>query len=91
MHLKINAQIDDEEEDRIQIVVDGIPFNIWVTGPDGSQRFVNRTYREFFGVGEQGALGDRWQELIHPEDLKPYTEKFFACLADRKSFHSELR
>jgi PAS domain S-box-containing protein len=91
VHLKINAQIDDEEKDRIQIVVDGIPFNIWVTGPDGSQRFVNRTYREFFGVGEQGALGDRWQELIHPEDLKPYTEKFFACLADRKPFHSELR
>ncbi len=90
MHLEINAHVDGEE-DRIQIVVDAIPFNIWVTAPDGSQRFVNRTYREFFGVGEQGALGDRWQELIRPEDLKPYTEKFFACLAERKPFHSELR
>jgi len=25
-----------EEEQGIRIMADGIPFNIWVTGPDGS-------------------------------------------------------
>ena len=83
-------RITDEGE-RIRIMADGIPFNIWVIGPDGSQRFVNQTYRKFFGVGEQDALGDRWQELVHPEDFEPYTKEFLACLAERKPFHSEVR
>jgi PAS domain S-box-containing protein len=83
-------KIKDEGE-RIRIMADGIPFNIWVIGPDGSQRFVNQTYRQFFGVGEQDALGDRWQELVHPEDFEPYTKEFLACLAERKPFHSEVR
>ena len=42
-------------------------------------------------MGEQDALGDRWQELVHPEDFEPYTKEFLACLAERKPFHSEVR
>src|SRR5512145_2860591 len=83
-------KITDEAE-RIRIMADGIPFNIWVTGPDGSQRFVNQTYRQFFGVSERGALGDRWQELVHPEDFEHYTETFLECLAEQKPFHAEVR
>ncbi len=83
-------KITDEAE-RIRIMADGIPFNIWVVGPDGNQRFVNDAYRRFFGLGDQDALGRSWQNLVHPEDLKPYTAEFLACLAERKPFHSEVR
>jgi PAS domain S-box-containing protein len=82
-------EMDDEE--RIRVMADGIPFNVWAVGPDGSQFFVNRTYREFFGVGDQEALGDRWQMLVHPEDLKSYTDEFLACVRERKPFHAEVR
>lgn len=78
-------------EERIRVMADSIPFNIWAVGADGSQFFVNRTYREFFGVEDQEALGDRWQMLVHPDDLKRYADGFFECFYKRLPFHAEVR
>ena len=90
MDPRIKAQIAEEEE-RIRTMADGIPFNIWMVGPDGSQKFVNRTYREFFGVVDEDVLGNQWQMLVHPDDLKDYTDEFLACVRERRPFHAEVR
>ena len=89
MDPRIKAQIAEEE--RIRTMADGIPFNIWMVGPDGSQKFVNRTYRAFFGVVDEDVLGNQWQMLVHPDDLKDYTDEFLACVRERRPFHAEVR
>jgi len=80
-----------ESEERFRIMADGLPLLIWVHDAQGELHFVNRTYREFFGVTPQQVAGPNWHPLVHPEDLESYASEFSACVRDRRPFHAEVR
>ena len=55
-------------EARFRIMADGCPAIIWVTDAEGGNRFVNRGYREFFGVTQEqveGGTGGRDPRAPH--------------------------
>jgi PAS domain S-box-containing protein len=65
---------------------------IWVTGPDGTIEFVNRAYRDFFGItGDEISTRGFWQQLVHPEDAAGYVEPFVTALRERTAFTGECR
>jgi PAS domain S-box-containing protein len=80
-----------ESEERFRAMADGLPLIVWVHDADGQQQFVNRTFREFFGVAEAEARGERWQLLMHPDDGDAYSNEFLACVRDRRPFHAQVR
>jgi PAS domain S-box-containing protein len=80
-----------ESEQRFRILVDELPLIIWVHDAQGRQQFVNRTFCEVFGVRRDDMRDDRWQTLIHPDDMPAYAQEFVDCLRDQRPFHGEIR
>lgn len=80
-----------ESEGRFRTMADNLPFVVWVHGPDGANQFVNRTFREYFGVSEEQMAGDRWKTLMHPDHAESYARDFAACVAERRPFHAVTR
>jgi PAS domain S-box-containing protein len=88
--LQLEAALRESEE-RFRIMADGSPILIWVTDGEGGVQFVNRTYREFFGVTSEHVQGRRWQPPIHPEDAGAYMEEFLQAARQHKPFKAEAR
>lgn len=80
-----------ESEARFRSLADHSPFLIYVHDADGRLMFVNRTYREFFGVDEEVVAGTGWKPLVHPDDAERYTAEFTAATRERRPFACEAR
>lgn len=80
-----------ESESRFRIMADGTPVLIWVHGPDGRLNYINRAYREFFGVTIQQVCGNNWKPLVHPDDAARYVNGFLQSQAARKAFRAQAR
>jgi len=80
-----------QSEERFRIMADGSPVIIWVTDPQGGNQYVNRRYREFFGVTLGEAQGGKWQPFVHPDDVMKYLEKVVSAVRERKPFFAEAR
>lgn len=61
-----------ESESRFREMADVSPVMIWVTDEQGRIEFVNRAYREFFGVTDEQLKVHGWLPLVHPDDLSEY-------------------
>ena len=63
-----------ESEERFRIMADSCPTIMWVTNAEGMLWFVNRAYREFFGITYEPVQGRKWHLQVHPDDEgKPNT------------------
>ncbi len=80
-----------ESEERFRTLADHSPLLIWVMDADGGLRFVNRAYREFFGVSEEEVQGRGWRILLHPEDQERYLAGLLAATRERRPFRGEAR
>jgi PAS domain S-box-containing protein len=80
-----------ESEQRFRNMADTAPVMIWVTGPDRSFTFVNRTWLTFTGRSLQQELGDGWTSGVHPEDRGRCFEIFSAAFEARRDFKLECR
>ena len=50
-------------------MVDALPGIVWTTLADGRCDFVNRSWRDYTGLGADGARAHKWQSAVHPDDL----------------------
>jgi len=80
-----------ESERRFRAMADGLPLVIWVHDVEGKQKFVNKTFKEFFGLSEADTQDEHWQSLLHPEDEKAYVNEFLSCLREQRPFHAKAR
>lgn len=80
-----------ESEQRFRNMADTAPVMIWVTGPDKSFTFVNKTWLTFTGRTLQQELGDGWTSGVHPEDLGRCIEIFSVAFDARRDFKLECR
>lgn len=77
-----------ESENRFRSMADGTPVMIWVTDPDGRTEYVNRAYRDFFGVSLLQVRSQGWQALVHPDDLDGYVVPFLTALREQTTYHA---
>ena len=81
-----------ESEQRFATMADSVRTMIWVTDARGEVEFVNRAYREFFGLPEERLKGPGgWNQLVHPDDLPPASARFETALRERTEFSTECR
>ena len=62
-----------------------------MTGPDKMASFYNKQALIFAGRTIDQLLGDRWTELVHPEDRHDFCSAFDAAVAARRAFRMECR
>src|ERR1035437_6999069 len=80
-----------ESEERFRIMADGCPTIMWVTNAEGENRFINRTYREFYGTTYEQVEGGKWLPLIHPDDAPEHVGAFRRAVEERTRVRAEAR
>ncbi len=58
-----------ESEMLFRTLSDGVPALMWMATPERQVSFLNKKWSEFTGRQAEEGFGDRWAELIHPEDV----------------------
>jgi len=80
-----------ESEERFRIMADSSPLIIWMMDPSGGIVFINRTFREFFGVSLKDVSGLNWLPLVHPDDADAYIGVFKTAVEGKKPFYAQAR
>ncbi len=80
-----------ESEQRFRTLADTAPVFIWISGLSGRLEFVNRRFMDETGRTAESLLGDRWHELVHPNDLAGYLSACSTAEAAGKAYDHELR
>lgn len=92
--------IDDERtardalrqaDHRFRRLADSAPVLLWVSGPDGGCTFVNESLLAFTGRTFEEELGDRWTDVVHPDDVERCRGIQLAGMAQRAPYEMEYR
>mgnify|MGYP005841832243 CR=1 FL=1 len=80
-----------ESERWLRELADSMPQLVWVTQPDGSHIYFNRRWYEKLGVTENESMGERWADLLHPEDRARTLETWHRSLQTGEPYEIEYR
>ena len=80
-----------ESEARFRMVADAAPVLIWMSAPDKSVTFKNKTWLEFTGRRMEQELGHGWVEIVHPDDVERARNMYGAAFEARKPFTINYR
>ncbi|HJQ23666.1 MAG TPA: PAS domain S-box protein [Blastocatellia bacterium] len=78
-------------EERLRLVIDTIPANAWSASPDGAVDFTNQRLLKDLGFSHQDLAGWNWTNVVHPEDLTGFLNKWRAALASHEPMEIEVR
>ncbi|MCX5690733.1 MAG: PAS domain-containing protein [Planctomycetota bacterium] len=77
-------------EAHFRLLTDASPALIWMTDTTMKFEFVNSVGAAFFGDAQR-ALGDRWMEFVHPEDLAHVSTTLGTAVKDAAGFEFQMR
>ena len=80
-----------ESEARFRNMAEHAPVMMWITDPSGSLTYLNRPWSEFTGQAPEESLGFGAWRALHPDDLEPARQAFFAANAGHQPFRTEYR
>ena len=80
-----------ESEERFRALADTAPAFIWQLDARGSPRFINRWSLDYFGPTLAEIGGERWHDLLHPDDAEDYVTALQAGAAGRRAWQSRVR
>jgi len=80
-----------ESEARFRSMADTAPVAIWTSGPDVRINFWNRYALALTGTTQEELAGDRWREVVHPEDLELRYPNLIPLIEARRDYRVEYR
>ncbi|GAA4306184.1 hypothetical protein GCM10023183_21130 [Nibribacter koreensis] len=84
---KYAADIKASEE-HFRALLEGIPEIAWVSRADGQIYYYNRAWFTYTGTT---STEQRWQDIIHPEDIESTNQIWAQALATGKEYVNEAR
>jgi PAS domain S-box-containing protein len=78
-------------EARYRILAEESPVILWARDVHGAPEFVNRAFRDFYGVTLEEAERTGWWPPVHPEDAPLFERVALSALRERKPFRAEAR
>ena len=78
-------------EDRLRLVIDTIPQQIWSSPPDGSLDFFNAQWLSFKGFTQEEMQGQGWQRTLHPDDRERVVRAWRESVAKGTPYEQEER
>jgi PAS domain S-box-containing protein len=78
-------------EDRLRLVIDTIPQQIWSGPPDGTLDFCNAQWRSYVGLTLEELQGEGWQRMLHPDDRERVLKAWGESVATGTSYEQEER
>ena len=80
-----------ESEDRLRLVIDTIPQQIWSGPPDGSLDFCNVQWLSYTGLTQEQVQGKGWQRMLHPDDRERVLMAWEESVAKGTPYEQEER
>ena len=80
-----------EMAERYRFLADAMPQNVWTADAEGRQDYVNRRWSEYTGIPADQALGERWVDIVHPDDLEETSRRWARAVASGESYEAEHR
>ncbi len=80
-----------ESDDRMRLVIDTIPQQIWSGPSDGSLDFCNERWRSYVGLTQEELQGDGWQSMLHPDDRERVLKAWHESVATGAPYEQEER
>jgi len=80
-----------ESEQRYQLLAMQAPVGIFHTDAGGSFTFVNERFCSITLITHLAALGDGWQQVVHPDDRIRVTLQWLAAARSGRAFRMEFR
>ncbi|WP_437909054.1 PAS domain-containing protein [Sorangium sp. So ce327] len=71
--------------------LESIPGMVWATRPDGYCEFLSEQWVEFTGVPAERQFGDRWLEVLHPDDRERVFAAWRAAVGGLAPYDLEYR
>jgi PAS domain S-box-containing protein len=79
-----------EARRELQLTIDTIPAMVATFRSDGARDFVNRTFRDYFGLTSQ-ETGQAYVIRLHPDDVEGADNAWRTSLANGQPFQMEMR
>jgi PAS domain S-box-containing protein len=80
-----------ESEERFRLIASTAPVIIWMSDADQQGTYINEAWTSLTGLPQEAALGDRWAQALHPDDLERCVETYTHGFNRREPFHIEYR
>jgi PAS domain S-box-containing protein len=80
-----------ESEERFRMIADRCPSTMWATDAEGNFQFVNKSYREYFGIANAEMPNSKTRLPIHPDDEPKFVAAFTSALTEHTPFSLEIR
>jgi PAS domain S-box-containing protein len=80
-----------ESEERFRTLTHLAPVGVYLTDPDGRCQYVNQRWLDMAGMTLEEALGDGWNNSIHPDDLRLILTKWRQMVESRGTWSLEYR
>ena len=80
-----------EAERRFTTLTDALPGLVFVTDTDGHNVQVNGFFQRYTGRSSADLLGDRWLEIIHPDDRARAGERWSHAVAEGELYEASHR
>jgi len=80
-----------KNEEQMRDVVDTIPVIAFISMPDGSNEFTNRSWQEYTGLSVKDTAGWGWASTVHPDDIAWHLEKWRAAVSAGTTFDKAAR
>jgi PAS domain S-box-containing protein len=80
-----------QSEDRLRLVIDTIPHQIWSGPPDGSLDFCNAQWLSYMGFTQEEAQGEGWRRMLHPDDRERVLIAWAESVAQGTPYEQEER
>lgn len=87
---RANAALRAREAE-LRHLADAMPQMVWITTPDGAPVYYNRRWYDFFGVPPEECLGEKWYQLLHPEDRERARERWAYAVRTGEPYEIEYR
>jgi PAS domain S-box-containing protein len=80
-----------EQERQFRQLADGMPQLMWTADAEGRVTWYNQRWYEYTGQREEAALLEGWTGVMHPHDVTPVRERWYASVRSGQTFEAEMR
>ena len=80
-----------ESDQRFRVIANSAPVMIWMSDAEKQVTYLNQTWLDYTEWSVEAALGSRWVEILHPDDLERCRELYDKAFALREPYRVEYR
>ncbi|WP_250455367.1 PAS domain S-box protein [Caballeronia sp. ATUFL_M2_KS44] len=87
----LKQQAIEESEARFREIANAMPQMVWSTSPEGDHYYYNKQYFDFTGVSPDSTTGERWGNVLHPDDQERASQEWGKSLSTGDPYQIEYR